>query len=179
MLQIYEGSSVEASALADKLIEMPLNPLPFSNSIQLTEVPVKVNIDKCQIPGTVLDSNQGGLKGVDVIHDGKPGWNMKEKGLLFSVLKLIVVFALALSTTTTAAGIIMSAFLLIFIDYVGKRLVCLLKPWFLAFPPILRACSLFGGVRRYSKKRWINAEEYQSVSDSCDLIGSLEFNSPV
>ncbi|KAF2310754.1 hypothetical protein GH714_016915 [Hevea brasiliensis] len=125
-----------------------------------------------------LDSNQG-LKGCGVVDDGNPGSNTQEKRLLFSVLKMFVVLALALSTTRIAVGITMSAFILLFLEYVGQRPFCLLKTCLLPFPRLIRRVFSLFPLRRDSKKGLINVEEDDSASDAFDLVESLESNTPV
>ncbi|KAF2293739.1 hypothetical protein GH714_004422 [Hevea brasiliensis] len=121
------------------------------------------------------------LKGCGIIGNGKRGSNRTEKRLLSSVLEMVVVaVALALSNTRIADGIIMSAFLLIFLEYAGNCLFCLLKPCLLAFPPFIRGVFSYSRrLRRDSKKGWIIVEQDDSASDYCVLVESLESNSPV
>ncbi|KAJ9174590.1 hypothetical protein P3X46_013225 [Hevea brasiliensis] len=130
------GSSVYASSIANKLIEVPFDPIPFSNYRELTMEPININ-KNFQSPGKL--ESQRKLHGSGIIGNGKRGSNRTVKRLLSSDLEMAVVaIALALSNTRIADGIIMSAFLLIFLEYMGKRLFCLLKPCLLAFRPFIR-----------------------------------------
>lgn len=185
--QYSEPRVVEEVAISD--------PVGFSNSRELTVEPVIIdencqsqdnlelqynNVDRCEVlarEDLILDSNQS-LMGCVVV-DGNSGSNRKEKRLLFSVLKMFVVIALALSTTRIAVGITMSAFLLIFLEYVGQRPICWLKTCLLAFPPLIQRVLSLLRLRRDSKRERINAEEYASASDRYHLVESLESDSPV
>ncbi|KAF2310743.1 hypothetical protein GH714_016869 [Hevea brasiliensis] len=186
--QFIQPRVVEEVAISD--------PVRFSNYRELTVEPVNIdkkcespenverqhkNFDRCEVlagEDRFLDSNQG-LKGCGVVDDGNPGSNTQEKRLLFSVLKMFVVLALALSTTRIAVGITMSAFILLFLEYVGQRPFCLLKTCLLPFPRLIRRVFSLFPLRRDSKKGLINVGEDDSASDAFDLVESLESNTPV
>ncbi|KAK9267948.1 hypothetical protein L1049_010385 [Liquidambar formosana] len=52
----------------------------------------------------------------------------KASGVFWAILKVFIVVVLALGTKKLAVGITMSAFVLLFLEYAGKHVVCLLKP---------------------------------------------------
>lgn len=183
--EVEEFVVSDTTSLANA-IEWPVEPVNVDKKCESPEkLEVKVkNVDRCEVLGGEyrnLDCNQG-IKECGVVDYGNLESNRKEKRLLCSILKMFVVVVLALSTTRLAVGITMSASLLIFLEYEGRRLLCLLKTCMLALLSVFpRVVSLF----RFKKDLWvsekgtINVGEDDYASDSCDSTGSLESNIPL
>ncbi|KAG8385194.1 hypothetical protein BUALT_Bualt03G0016500 [Buddleja alternifolia] len=66
--------------------------------------------------------------GVSVGGDERGRGGINSNGVLLVILKMILVVILALGTDRLTIGITVSAFLLFFLDYAGKRVCLLLKP---------------------------------------------------
>ncbi|KAJ9163193.1 hypothetical protein P3X46_022891 [Hevea brasiliensis] len=173
--------------------------IPLANTRELSVEPVNINkkrqspenlegqgknVNRCEVlvgEDRNLDYNQG-VKECGDVDDANLGSNGKDKRFLFLVLKMFVVVILALSTTRLAIGITMSTSLLIFLEYYGKHLLCLLKTCLLVLLLLnRRVVSLFRLKKDLwvSKKASINAEKDGSASDYCDLAENLEPNPPV
>ncbi|XP_011037724.1 PREDICTED: uncharacterized protein LOC105134859 [Populus euphratica] len=178
------------------------DPIFVSSSIELVDSPGPIqnlenmgSFDVCDLVSRLLPVVEDD-EDVEVVDDVKVAdkkcWNEKEKRLLFVVLKMFLVVVLGLSTKKLAVGITMSAFVLIFLEYVGKHVLCFLKPCLnvdivleLFVERVSSAFLMLKGVRKCDDSRKeliiqeIEQEEDVGGIDSCDLIETLEMKSSI
>ncbi|KAG6794242.1 hypothetical protein NC652_004640 [Populus alba x Populus x berolinensis] len=175
------------------------DPIPLSSSRDLVDVPEPIqnlenaeSFDDCELVSQLLPVVEGVDDVDNVTVTDKKCWDEKEKRLLFVVLKMFLVLVLGLSTKGLVVGITMSAFVLIFLEYVGKHVLCFLKLCLsveLVLQPFVeRVSSAFFMLKRVRKCedsskgliiQEIDQEEAVSGVDSCDLIETLEMKSSV
>ncbi|KAJ6753341.1 ETHYLENE-REGULATED TRANSCRIPT 2 (ERT2) [Salix purpurea] len=175
------------------------DPIPLSTTRDLVDVPEPIqnlenleSFDACELVSQLSPVVEG-IDDVDnVMVTDKKYWDEKEKRLLFVVLKMFLVLVLGLSTKRFVVGITMSAFVLIFLEHVGKHVLCFLKPC-LNVVPVLepfvgRVSSAFfmlKGARKCEDSskgliiQEIDEEEDVRGVDSCDLIETLGMKSSV
>ncbi|XP_050223086.1 uncharacterized protein LOC126673140 [Mercurialis annua] len=164
----------------EKLAEFKSKPLSKKKS-EVFFVSEDRNLGSCGDLKAVVDSYNN-----SEIHingdDGKNG-----KCVLMAVLKMFVVVVLALSTKRLAVGITLSASFLIFLEYVGKRFFCFLKPCFsvgvVSFKSLIQRVLFFFRIRRRSKEERTKTssvlqggdedDEGDNVIDGSDLIESV------
>ncbi|KAI5606112.1 hypothetical protein BDE02_01G398900 [Populus trichocarpa] len=175
------------------------DPIPLSSSRDLVDVPEPIqnlenveSFDACELVSQLLPVVEGVDDVDNVTVTDKKCWDEKEKRLLFVVLKMFLVLVLGLSTKGLVVGITMSAFVLIFLEYVGKHVLCFLKLCLsveLVLEPFVERVSsaffMLKGVRKCEDSskgliiQEIDQEEAVSGVDSCDLIETLEMKSSV
>ncbi|KAG6755630.1 hypothetical protein POTOM_041463 [Populus tomentosa] len=179
------------------------DPIFVSSSIELVDSPGPIqnlenmeSFDVCDLVSQLLPVVEDVADGDDVedVDDvkvtDKKCWNEKEKRLLFVVLKMFLVVVLGLSTKKLVVGITMSAFVLIFLEYVGKHVLCFLKPCLneeivleLFVERVSSAFLMLKGARKCDDSRKeliiqeIEQEEDVGGIDSCDLIETLKMKS--
>jgi len=179
------------------------DPIFVSSSIELVDSPGPIqnlenmeSFDVCDLVSQLLPvvEDEEDVEDVEDVDDvkvtDKKCWNEKEKRLLFVVLKMFLVVVLGLSTKKLVVGITMSAFVLIFLEYVGKHVLCFLKPCLnveivseLFVERVSSAFLMLKGVRKCDDSRKeliiqeIEQEEDVGGIDSCDLIETLEMKS--
>ncbi|KAJ6980476.1 hypothetical protein NC653_028320 [Populus alba x Populus x berolinensis] len=179
------------------------DPIFVSSSIELVDSPGPIqnlenmeSFDVCDLVSQLLpvvedDEDVDDVEDVDDLKvTDKKCWNEKEKRLLFVVLKMFLVVVLGLSTKKLVVGITMSAFVLIFLEYVGKHVLCFLKPCLneeivleLFVERVSSAFLMLKGVRKCDDSRKeliiqeIEQEEDVGGIDSCDLIETLKMKS--
>ncbi|KAJ6894853.1 hypothetical protein NC652_028565 [Populus alba x Populus x berolinensis] len=170
------------------------DPIFVSSSIELVDSPGPIqnmeSFDVCDLVSQLLPVVEDD-EDVDDVDDvkvtDKKCWNEKEKRLLFVVLKMFLVVVLGLSTKKLVVGITMSAFVLIFLEYVGKHVLCFLKPCLneeivleLFVERVSSAFLMLKGVRKCDDSRKeliiqeIEQEEDVGGIDSCDFIETQE-----
>ncbi|KAJ6727626.1 ETHYLENE-REGULATED TRANSCRIPT 2 (ERT2) [Salix koriyanagi] len=178
------------------------DPIFISSSLELVDSPGPVqnlenmeSFDVCELVSQLLpvveDDEGADDEGVDDAKvTDKKCWDEKEKRLLFVVLKIFLVVLLGLSTKKLVVGITMSAFVLIFLEYVGKHVLCFLKPC-LNVEIVLelfveRVSSAFlvlkGAGKCDDSRKELTIQEGQQEEDvigidSCDLIETPEMKS--
>ncbi|XP_011039270.1 PREDICTED: uncharacterized protein LOC105135889 [Populus euphratica] len=170
------------------------DPIPLSSTRDLVDVPEPIqnlenveSFDACELVSQLLPVVEGVDDVDNVTVTDKKCWGEKEKRLLFVVLKMFLVLVLGLSTKGLVVGITMSAFVLIFLEYVGKHVLCFLKPCLtveLVLEPFVERVSssffMLKGVRKCEDSskgltiQEIDQEEAVSGVDSCDLIETEE-----
>ncbi|KAG6756803.1 hypothetical protein POTOM_040246 [Populus tomentosa] len=174
------------------------DPIFVSSSIELVDSlgPIQnlenmESFDVCDLVSQLLPVVDEDVDDVDDVKvTDKKCWNEKEKRLLFVVLKMFLVVVLGLSTKKLVVGITMSAFVLIFLEYVGKHVLCFLKPCLneeivleLFVERVSSAFLMLKGVRKCDDSRKeliiqeIEQEEDVGGIDSCDFIETLKMKS--
>ncbi|KAF9667158.1 hypothetical protein SADUNF_Sadunf16G0304000 [Salix dunnii] len=175
------------------------DPIPLSIPRDLVDLPEPIqnlenveSFDACELVSQLSPVVEGVDDVDNVMVTDKKCWDEKKKRLLFVALKMFLVLVLGLSTKRLVVGITMSAFVLIFLEYVGKHALCFLKPR-LNVVPVLeffveRVSSAFfmlKGARKCEDSskgliiQEIDQEEDARGADSCDLIETLEMKSSV
>ncbi|XP_057970230.1 uncharacterized protein LOC131159376 [Malania oleifera] len=108
------------------------SPEKISSSSCAVPEPLEIATPRCQ-NGLNGDGSATGdvgeadcLVGADEVDDGDG--DSVANGVFFVVFKIFLVLVLALGTKKLAVGITMSAFLLLFLEYVGKHVFCFLRP---------------------------------------------------
>ncbi|CAK7357331.1 unnamed protein product [Dovyalis caffra] len=179
------------------------DPIPLSSSRDFVDLSEPIqnlenmeSFDVCDLVSHLLpvvedvDEDVDGVDNVKVAN--KKCWNEKEKRLLFVVLKMLLVVVLGLSTKKLVVGITMSAFVLIFLEYIAKHVLCLLKPCLNVeqvletfFERVSSAFLMLKGVGKCEDPRKgliieeIDQEEDDCEFESSDLIETLEMKSSI
>ncbi|KAF9673156.1 hypothetical protein SADUNF_Sadunf11G0119300 [Salix dunnii] len=175
------------------------DPIFISSSIELVDSTGPVqnlenmeSFDVCELVSQLLPVVEDDEHVDDVKVTAKKCWDEKEKRLLFVVLKIFLVVLLGLSTKKLVVGMTMSAFVLIFLEYVGKHVLCFLKPCLnveivlvLFVEKVSSAFLMLKGARKRDDSRKEltiqEREQEEDVSgiDSCDLIETLDMKSSI
>ncbi|KAJ4840284.1 hypothetical protein Tsubulata_011200 [Turnera subulata] len=107
-------------------------------------------LDGCDKLVSALPIEENAVLPVD---DVNRCWGEDEKRVMLVVLKVFVVVVLGLSTKELAVGITMSAFVLLFLEYAGKHILCFLSPCSkarLAVDPFVRKiCSFLLALKQF------------------------------
>ncbi|KAG5235906.1 ethylene-responsive nuclear family protein [Salix suchowensis] len=142
------------------------------------------HFDVCELVSQLLPVVEDDEGVDDAKVTDKKCWDEKEKRLLFVVLKIFLVVLLGLSTKKLVVGITMSAFVLIFLEYVGKHVLCFLKPC-LNVEIVLelfveRVSSAFlvlkGAGKCDDSRKELTIQEDSEMKSSMEEIQVVEFN---